>query len=160
MRLLVISALAAVLTATPYVALAQAPAAAQAPLSAVIAEIHATGSSHYNDAQIADAAGLKVGDRVSRDDLQAAANRLGQLGVFSRVNYRYTPLKGTKDRVTLEFQLEDGPVVPVTFDNFPWFSDEELSAAIREQIPFFDGSAPRDGAILDTITAVLSNQLQ
>lgn len=153
--------IACLMFAAPTATLAQAPAAAQAPpLSAIIAEIHASGSSHYNDAQVALAAGLKVGDRVSRDDLQAAANRLGQLGVFSRVNYRYTPQKGSKDSIVLEFQLEDGPVVPVTFDNFPWFTDEELAAAVREQLPFFDGSAPRDGAILDTITAAVSKLLQ
>ena len=161
MRLIRTLVIACLTLTAPIAALAQAPAAAQAPmLSAIIAEIHASGSSHYNDAQVALAAGLKVGDRVSRDDLQAAANRLGQLGLFSRVNYRYTPQKGSKDSIVLEFQLEDGPVVPVTFDNFPWFTDEELAAAVREQLPFFDGSAPRDGAILDTITAVVSNQLQ
>ena len=133
---------------------------AQAPLSGVIAEIHATGSNHYKDTQVAIAAGLKVGDRVTPGDLQAAANRLLQLGVFSRVNYRYTPLKGSKDSIALEFQLVDADVVPVTFDNFPWFTDEELAAAVREQLPFFDGSAPRDGAILDTITAAISKLLQ
>lgn len=160
MRLLRTLVIACLALAAPTVALAQAAAAAQAPLSAVLTEIHATGSSHYSDAQVAVAAGLKVGDRVTSEDLQAAANRLAQLGVFSRVNYRFTPQKGSKDGMALEFQLADGPVVPVTFDNFPWFSDAELSAAVREQLPFFDGSAPGDGAILDAITASVSNLLQ
>jgi outer membrane protein assembly factor BamA len=136
-------------------------ALAQAPASAVIAEFHATGTSHYSDAQVAAAAGVHVGETVTRDDLQAAANRLVQLGVFSTVNYRFTPRKEGKNEIVLEFQLADNAdVVPVTFDNFPWFSDEELSAAIRGAVPFYDGSAPPDGKILDTITASISKLLQ
>ncbi len=144
----------------PTLAFAQAPAAAPASGSAVLAEIHATGSSHYSDAQVAAAAGLKVGDRITRDDLQAAADRLSNLGVFSGVNYRFTPSKGSKTDIILEFQLADAAVVPVTFDNFPWFSDEELSAAVRGALPLFDGSAPADGAIVETITTTVSSLLQ
>lgn len=132
-------------------------AAAQAPLSSVIAEIHQTGSTRYADAQVAAASGLQPGDAVTREQLQAAADRLAQLGIFSKVNYRFTT-RGEK--IVLEFQLADAPVVPVTFDNFPWFSDEELSAAIRQALPFFDGNAPRDGALLDTIAAAVSKLLQ
>jgi len=132
-------------------------APAQAPPSSVIAEIHQTGSTHYGDAQVAAASGLKLGDTVTREQLQAAADRLAQLGIFSRVNYRFTT-RG--DQIVLEFQLADAPLVPATFDNFPWFSDAELSAAIRQELPFFDGSVPPDGALLDTITAAISKLLQ
>ena len=132
-------------------------AAAQAPPSSVIAEIHQTGSNHYADAQVAAASGLKPGDTVTLEQLQAAADRLAQLGIFSKVNYRFTT-RG--DKIVLEFQLADAPTVPVTFDNFPWFTDEELSAAIRQELPFFDGSAPQDGALLDTITAAISKLLE
>jgi outer membrane protein assembly factor BamA len=132
-------------------------AAAQAAPSSVIAEIHQTGSTRYADAQVAAASGLKPGDTVTREQLQAAANRLAQLGIFSKVNYRFTT---SGDKIVLEYQLADAPLVPVTFDNFPWFSDEELSAAIRQELPFFDGSSPRDGALLDTITAAISKLLQ
>ena len=132
-------------------------APAQAPPSSVIAEIHATGSNHYADAQVAAACGLKPGDAVTLEQLQAAADRLAQLGAFSKVNYRFST-RG--DKIVLEFQLADAPTVPVTFDNFPWFSDEELSAAIRQAVPFFDGTAPQDGALLDTVTSAVSNLLE
>jgi len=160
MRLFRTLVLAVFAVVAPTRALAQAPAPVQAPLSAVIAEIHASGSSHYNDAQVAAAAGLKAGDTVTRDDLQTAANRLAQLGLFSRVSYRFTPQKGSKNSIVLEFELADAAVFPVTFDNFPWFSDEELSAAVREDLPFFDGSAPADGAVVDTINNAISKLLQ
>src|SRR5579862_2010520 len=151
MRLLCIVALAVSFLLAP------SRAAAQAPPSSVIAEIHATGSNHYADEQVAAACGLKPGDAVTLEQLQAAADRLAQLGVFSKVNYRFAT-RG--DKIVLEFQLADAPTVPVTFDNFPWFTDEELAAAIRQAVPFFDGTAPGDGGIVDTITAAISNQLE
>ena len=108
-------------------------------------------STRFADAQVAAASGLKPGDAVTRDQLQPAADRLAQLGIFSMVNYRFTT-SGDK-AIILEFQLADAPLVPVTFDNFPWFTDEEISAAIRQQLPFFDGSRSQDGALLDVIAA-------
>lgn len=134
-------------------------AAAQTAPSSVIAEIHQTGSTRYADAQVAAASGLKPGDTVTRDQLQAAADRLAQLGIFSKVNYRFTTSGDKANKIVLEFQLADAALVPVTFDNFPWFSDDELLAAIRQALPFFDGSAPPDGALLDTIAASISKLL-
>ncbi len=132
-------------------------AALLASASSVIAEIHATGSNHYADEQVAAACGLKPGDAVTLEQLQAAADRLAQLGVFSKVNYRFTT---HGDKIVVEFQLADAPTVPVTFDNFPWFTDEELAAAIRQAVPFFDGTAPQGGALLDTVTAAVSTLLE
>jgi outer membrane translocation and assembly module TamA len=62
--------------------------------------------------------------------------------------------------VHIEFQLEDAPAVPVLFDNFPWFSDEELSAALRDAVIFFDGTAPEQGEILDRMTAALQRLVE
>jgi outer membrane protein assembly factor BamA len=154
MRALCIAVLAISIAAAPHAA------AAQAAPSSVVAEIHQTGSTRYADAQVAAASGLKPGDTVTREQLQAAADRLAQLGIFSKVGYRFTTSADKANQIVLEFQLADAPLVPVTFDNFPWFSDEELSAAIRQELPFFDGSAPRDGGLLDTITAAISKLLQ
>lgn len=131
--------------------------AAQTALpSFVVAEVHASGSHRYNDAQIAATAGLKPGDPVDNDKLQAIADELSQLGVFSRVNFRFT---AKNNRATVNFELEDAPVVPVMFENFPWFTDQELSDEIRRAVPLFDGGAPNGGSLLDQITAGLSAKL-
>ena len=59
--------------ATPQ-ARAQAPSAPSSTGgSAVIGEIHATGSRRYTEAQVAAATGLKPGDTVTREQLQALA---------------------------------------------------------------------------------------
>ena len=126
------------------------------PVSFVVAEVHASGSHRYNDAQIAATAGLKPGDPVNRDQLQEIAEQLAQLGVFSRVNFRFT---AKDNRATVNFELQDAAIVPVMFENFPWFTDQELSDEIRLAVPLFDGGAPRGGSLLDQITAALSAKL-
>jgi outer membrane protein assembly factor BamA len=127
-----------------------------APASFVVAEVHASGSHRYNDAQIAATAGLKPGDPVNRDQLQEIAEQLAQLGVFSHVNFRFT---AKNNRAAINFDLEDAAIVPVMFENFPWFTDQELSDEVRLAVPLFDGGAPRGGSLLDQITAALSAKL-
>jgi outer membrane protein insertion porin family len=131
-------------------------AAQGAQPSFVVAEVHASGSHRYTDAQIAATAGLKLGDPVDNDKLQGIASQLAQLGIFSRVNYRFT----AKDRrAIINFELQDAEVFPVMFENLPWFTDQELSDEIRKAVPLFDGLAPNGGSLLDEITAALSAKL-
>ncbi len=124
-------------------------AAQRTPPSFVLAEVHASGSHRYSDAQIAATAGLKPGDPINRDKLQEISDQLAQLGVFSRVNFRFT---AKDNRATVNFELQDAAVVPVMFENFPWFSDQELSDEIRRAVPLFDGGAPNGGSLLEEIT--------
>jgi outer membrane protein assembly factor BamA len=43
----------------------------------------------------------------------------------------------------------------VLFDNIPWFTDAELSDAIRKSVPVFDGTAPQESPLLDDMAAAL-----
>jgi outer membrane protein assembly factor BamA len=63
--------------------------------------------------------------------------------------------------VTITFQLEEikGQSSPVVFDNFIWFSDEELAAAIKREVPSFNGSAPDAGNTNEAIKQALQNLL-
>ena len=131
-------------------------AAQTAPDSFVVAEVHSSGSHRYSDAQIAATVGLRPGDPGDQEKLQAIADGLVHLGVFSRVNFRFTV---KNRRATVDFELEDADAVPVMFENFPWFTDEELADEIRQGVPLFDGSAPRDGTLLNEITSVLAAKL-
>ena len=78
-------------------------AAQASPPSLVVSEVHASGSHRYNEQQIAATAGLKPGDPVDPDKLQEIADRLAQLGVVSRVNYRFTI---RNNRAIVDFELE------------------------------------------------------
>ncbi len=121
-----------------------------------LAAIQATGSKRYSSEQIAAAAGLRIGQIVQKDDFQGAANRLAALGPFANIRFRFSS-KG--EDVTLEFQLEDAPALPVSFDNFPWFTDAELAQAFQEAGIAFDGTAPEQGTILDAMDQALTKIL-
>lgn len=123
---------------------ATAPAAAEP--SAKLAAITATGSTHFSSDAIVAESGLKSGDTVTRTDLKNAADKLSALGTFAKVGYRFS---SGASGVTVEYQVSDAPLLPVSFDNFPWVSDDDLKGAIKAAVPLFDGTAPVTGRILD-----------
>ncbi len=115
-----------------------------------------TGAQKFPANQILAASGLKDGDIVTAAQIQAATDRLAALGIFLNVNYRYTS-KG--DSIAIKFQVQEAPTYPLSFDNFPWFTDAEIADAIRGQVGLFTGEAPGDGTLIDDITAVLQKLL-
>ena len=136
---------------------APAPAAGPAPApSSAIASIKITGAQKFPSDQVIAASGLKTGDVVTAEQIQQATNRLSALGIFSAVNFRYAA-KGTA--INLEFQVQEAPTYPISFDNFPWFTAESIGSAVREQVGLFTGEAPGDGTMVEQIAAVIENLL-
>jgi len=125
--------------------------------SARLVSVAVTGSVRFHSDQIAQAAGLKLGDTITRDDLQKAADRLTALGAFAAVHYRFSTVEAG---VKVEYQVTDAPALPVAFDNFPWLSDDELVAELKSTVFLFDGTAPEHGAILDEMSSSLEKLLQ
>ncbi len=134
------------------------PAQAQtpAPATASLHEIRAQGLKTLSEPQIIALAQLEIGSQVGKTELQAAADRLLQTGMFARVNYNF---QTRADGLRVTFQLEEAPRVPVYFDNIPWFSDSELGDAIRKKAPFFDGTLPEAGAVVDQATDAVKDLL-
>lgn len=133
------------------------PAPAATEPSAKLAAISATGSTHYSSDAIVAATGLKPGDTVTRTDLKNAADKLTALGTFAKVGYRFSSLG---PGVTVEYQVSDAPLLPVSFDNFPWVSDDDLKGAIKASVPLFDGTAPATGRILDNMGEAVQRFLE
>lgn len=127
------------------------------PGSAHLDSVEVTGSKRFSSGQIVSTMGMRPGISVNRDDLQGAADRLGALGVFSKVQYRFTTVESG---VRVTYEVTDAPAVPVVFDNFPWFTDDELIAELKRTVPLFDGNAPRGGSILDAMSGALENLIQ
>src|ERR1700735_210200 len=133
---------------------AQSPAKAGA---AHLDSVTVTGSKKFGSGEIASAIGLRAGATINRDDLQAAADRLAALGPFSNVQFHFTTVESG---VRATYEVSDAPGVPVSFDNFPWFTDEELTAALKRTVLLFDGSAPQRGTILDAMSGALEKLVQ
>jgi outer membrane protein insertion porin family len=121
---------------------AQTPDVAAAPLR----EIHADGEKHLSEGQVIALTGLVAGAQIGQNDLQTAADKLVQSGLFAKVSFNFqTKVSG----VFVTYQVEESPRIPVYFDNIPWFTDSALAEAIRNKIPFFDGTLPEAGAAVD-----------
>ena len=115
-----------------------------------------TGSSRFKSEQVAGFTGLQPGASVTKEDIQAGADRLAKLGPFASVQYRYSTLGAG---IRIDYQVTDAPAIPAVFDNFPWLSDDELAAGIKAAIPLFDGTVPPQGAILDQICTAIQKLL-
>jgi len=140
-------------------ALAPQSLAAQAPTNpatSAVGEIHFTGSRRWSEAQLVAASGLKIGDAVTPEELQVVADAFARLGLFSRANFRYA---SRANKLVVQFEFEDAPTFPISFDNFPWFADIDLQNAIRGAVPLFDGTAPADGVMLNLIADAISKLL-
>lgn len=111
------------------------------------------GTKRYSEEAIIAASGLQIGTTVTEDDFKKAGRRLGDLGVFTDIAYTYTySSAGTK----LTLQVTDASkFVPVRFEDFVWFSDEELLQRIKERAPMFNGEVPLSGNLADRVSDVL-----
>src|SRR5271155_963101 len=129
--------------------MAQSPAK---PATDRLASISATGSTRFASDQVVAATGLHVGSAVSSEDLQTGADVVAKLGLFASVQYRFAH---DSSGVTVIYQVTDAAMLPVAFDNFPWFSEADLNAAIKAAVVVYDGTAPENGTILDAMSAAL-----
>ncbi|HEY4816807.1 MAG TPA: POTRA domain-containing protein [Candidatus Acidoferrum sp.] len=136
---------------------AWAQTAPPAPVAtAPLREIRADGLKSLPELQVAALTGLQIGAQVGKDDLQAAADKLVQSGLFAKVRYNF---QSRTDGVAVIFHVEEAPRVPAYFDNLPWFADSELNDAIRAKLPFYDGTLPENGAVVDQAADALSQFL-
>jgi outer membrane protein assembly factor BamA len=123
----------------------------------ILSKIEFSGLQRHSEKEAVAASGLQIGQPVDIPTLDAAAQRLLDSGLVKQLSYRY---RTTGDQAVVTFRVEEekGTEAPVVFDNFVWFSDEELLTAVRQQVPGFNGTAP-DSAV-NGITKALQLLLQ
>lgn len=119
--------------------------------------ISVTGTKRYTPEEIIAATGLHVGEEVREQNFKQATQRLGESGAFTEITYSYSYSgAGTK----LEIQLADNDqLVPVYFDNFVWFSDQELMESLRQHVPLFKNRLPISGPLADELADRLNTLL-
>ncbi len=135
------------------VALAQKPFSQVPASQRQLISVKVTGNKRFSESQIVAASGLQIGTVVTEDDFKRAATRLGAFGIFSDVAYTFSySSAGTK----LELQVtEIEKFVPVRFEDFVWFSDQDLVKRIQERAPLFNGELPLSGRLADQVSDVL-----
>ncbi|HKM48718.1 MAG TPA: POTRA domain-containing protein [Terriglobales bacterium] len=143
------------------------PAAAAQKQSAKLSSVAAaklialkvTGTARYTDKEILASSGLQIGQNAADGDFKEAVRRLGDSGLFSDVAYSYTS-SGTT--VKLELQLTDtdkSKLVPARFENFVWFTDDELRTAVQRRVPLFKQVVPLVGNLPDEVSEALQAML-
>ena len=114
-----------------------------------------TGTARYTDKEILAASGLQIGQNAADGDFKEAVQRLGDSGLFSNVVYSYS---SSGDGVRLELQLADveqSKLVPAQFENFVWFTDDELRTAVQRSVPLFKQLLPLAGNLPDRVSEAL-----
>ena len=114
--------------------------------TANLKEIQVDGLQKLTQAQVAAISGLVPGAQVGRKELQDAADVLVRSGLFAKVTYNFSTHNSD---LILTFHLQESPRIPVSYDNFPWYGDSELSDAIRKDLPFYDGTLPEAGVVVE-----------
>ena len=58
--------------------------------------------------------------------------------------------------VEADFQVKDAEkYLPAVFENFVWFSDQDLREALHQAVPLFKGDIPNSGTMSDDVSAAL-----
>jgi outer membrane protein assembly factor BamA len=138
-----------------------ASSSAQSPgkskLSYKLLSIRVKGLKEFKDDQIIAASGLTLGQFAGEDEFKQAVNKLGETGLFINLSYSY---QYSNAGCNLELQVaENDKLVPITFENLVWFSDDELLRLLRARLPLFGGRLPLGGNLADQISVALKSIL-
>jgi outer membrane protein assembly factor BamA len=106
-----------------------------------------TGASQ---AELLTVSGLKPGDTLGQTEIQAAAQKLIDTGLYSDVHFAF-------DGVVLTYMLKPAEgMEPVSYANFPWWDEKTLNAAVAAKVPLFRGSIPAESGIQQQVAAALA----
>jgi outer membrane protein assembly factor BamA len=123
-----------------------------------LSKVDFKGLEHLTQEQAMEAGGLNIGDSITLDSIEVVAQKLMDSGLFGKLSYR---IRSVKRDATVEFEVEElKGSLPVIFDNFVWFSDQELFNAVKAELPTFNGTTPDAGRSSDTIKKVLTRMLR
>ncbi|MBV8114432.1 MAG: hypothetical protein JO300_06790, partial [Silvibacterium sp.] len=115
-----------------------------------IQKISFTGYPAATQAELMTVAGLQSGVPLGQPEIQAAAHKISETGLFSNVQFAF-------DGAELKFTLQpaDG-AVPALFANFPWWDNKALTAAVAAKVPLFHGTVIPESGIQQQVTAALA----
>lgn len=114
-----------------------------------------TGVSSYSQTELLTFTGLKPGATSSAAEVQAAAQKLNDTGLFADIRFSSGP-QG------LTYILKPMPatnLLTARFPNLVWWSDSELTDALRARVALYRGSIPISGNLQDQVSTALTAML-
>jgi outer membrane protein assembly factor BamA len=135
-------------------AVVSAQSAGKAKLSYKLLAIKVKGVSRLTEEQVIAASGLRLGQLAGEADFKYALQKLGETGLFTELTYSY---QYSSTGCNVELQVaENDKLVPIVFDNFVWFSDEELLHLLHDRVTLFHGQLPVAGNLSDQVADALN----
>lgn len=125
-----------------------------------LVKIEVVGLKRLKEEEVVAASGLQTGQSFSVDDFDAAAQKLLSSGLVTKVGYK---LRERGGEATLTFEVTEAERtsnLPVVFDNFVWFTPEEIAAAVKREVPAFDGTAADSSLVIESIKRALGGLLR
>lgn len=127
------------------------------PISYKLLSIHVKGLQRFTEDEVVSASGLRLGQFAGEEEFKQAARKLGETGLFTQLDYTY---QYSSQGCELELHVtENDHLLPILFDNFVWFSDDELLRSLHDRVPLFTGRVPGEGQLTDQIAGALGEIL-
>jgi outer membrane protein assembly factor BamA len=117
-------------------------------------QITFSGYSSVSQAELLAASGLTAGVPLGQPEMQAAAQKLSDTGLFSDIRFSFD---GSQLLYTLTPATGAGPVY---YQNFPWWDTKSLTAAVAAKVPLFHGSAVPESGLQNQIVTALTALVQ
>ena len=128
------------------------------PLS-VIAQTHVlhkitfAGATDYTQEELLAFTGLKPGMSATQQQIEDAAQKLGDTGLFQDVTF-----SGSDDGLVYTVTpAASKSMLPIRFANFVWWQDEELERALAAKVPLYHGAmVPISGNLRESAATALA----
>jgi len=117
--------------------------------------IRIDGAPAADNAQLLGVVNLKPGTSLTKEQIEAALQRLGDTGFFSDLSY-------TVNADTLVFKVTPAAksqMLPARYANFIWWTPQELEPLVEAKVPLFHGKLPFTGSLTDEVEAALVSLL-
>ena len=113
-----------------------------------------SGYSGASQAELLNATGLVPGVSLGQPEIQAAAQKLDDTGLFSDIRFSF-------NGVDLHYALKPATdAVPAIYENFPWWTREALNADLAAKVPLFHGQVVPESGLQSEIVVALTALLQ
>jgi outer membrane protein assembly factor BamA len=119
-------------------------------------QIRFEGATGMDTNNLLGIAAVKPGTPITKEQIEAALQRLGDTGMFSDLGY-------TVGSDALVFKLAvaaSSQSLSVRYSNFVWWKPSELTALIQARVPLYQGRLPLTGNLTDQVEAALVAMLK
>jgi outer membrane protein assembly factor BamA len=114
-----------------------------------------TGTPAFSQDDLLKVSGLHPGGISTQAEVQAAAQRLSDTGLFADIHFE----SNAKGLVYTLKPMPSSNLLPASFPNLVWWTPEELTAALKSRVPLYTGVVPISGNLQDSITAALKTMV-